>query len=258
LKQVLVHRISTFKVGKLLKRDLAGWRMLLDGCKFEVAQHIFPSLSSEISRGSQVDDDVRDAWECSTQALLLLFIFWVNERNSPSEVAVGRTIFASFLSECLGGEGASTFVEDMKSVPSDVASICCAAGGSGELCDHMSLVFAVGDGSALNDWPNTAVDQLAKGFSNAPDCLALQNWMPIVIDALKDIVENYVDNTTFTRTLMCEGALQGPRKKLRIDTDLKREIYEAVASGKAHNPQALVRANNCISAKTAGNMPSEF
>ena len=96
-------------------------------------------------------------------------------------------------------------------------------------------------------------------MSRIHTCEAILAWLKMLLYFISGKVETEVKSMTSTRSLLDEVPLQGPVKKMRIDTDLVDEVNRAVADGKAHTCQALMRSrDSTLPDRTVHDMAGKF
>lgn len=250
---MLMPRRGGFKVGAVLRRDLAPFREQLALIGFDPEQHIAPSTravrhgfnrSDSNVRDDAIADDIKDEWSCSTPALLLLLLWWTVNRKMVREKKLGASILVAFIKSLAAAAALTEIVDiDISYIEADARALCAMEPVSADWCCHTSSYATALKPSAHGCIWGFTVAALHKMFGLALQCKAMELALQRIVRRIAVAVDSGIIRGDWNHDpLRADAILRGVKRNLRIDEDYKRAALRASSSGRASSSRVLMRA----------------
>jgi hypothetical protein len=223
------------KLCKLVSTQGHLWKEALEAAGFAWDSHVKASRHAAQASASATDALVRDEYGITTEALLMILLFWTGFQRDPGPP---RAVLRTFLRRALPEAQPAQLC--FRSIPESCFSMCRAGVVEGSpYCSHCRQYLAACTGHASMHWHAESLLQL---FVFSGGCSALARWLGCLVAQFAALVVAHLDMFTTTDALKASH-LQGPSKKRRIDEDFKQVVSENVLKEKrATSSAAFLRA----------------
>jgi len=211
-----------------------------------------PSFKAAAYRSEEevLDPHVRNEWTMSTIGVLALLVLWSTTSHSRAKRVRASAMLSAWMSRLLEPSLCTTsaFLRHVRSH----ASSCQQGLVTEGVCTHLVDCCKGCVGADQRQVWNSAADIAASWYGLGAHCKAASACLSAVAQVWSGSMDQRLGTLGLASDVTKETPMQGPKRKLRVDEDLRHHYSQgSVRSKRVHSGAQLAKATADVAVETA-------